>query len=401
WQTSAADVTAEPKFGLWPLVFGTIKATLYAMLFGAPLALMAAIFTSEFLTRAVRLRIKSMVEMMASLPSVVLGFVAALVIAPVAEKIMPAILASLATIPLALLLGACLWQQLPRSTALRYAKWRLPLSAVMLFSGVLFAWLLGPLVERWLFAGNVMLWLDGQQGSGTGGWVIILLPLCGLAAALMVVRWINPWLVSLSGRWGRARFAALNLLKFLAAAACTLLLAEALGALLTLLGFDPRGGVLDTYVQRNALIVGFVMGFAIIPIIYTIAEDALSSVPGHLRSASLGCGATTWQTAFRIVVPTATSGLFSALMVGLGRAVGETMIVLMAAGNVPLTSWNIFSGFQSLSAGIAVELSEASQGSTHYRVLFLAALCLFVLTFVVNTAAEMVRIRFRRRAVQL
>ena len=246
-----------------------------------------------------------------------------------------------------------------------------------------------------------MLWLDGQQGRGTGGWFIILLPLCGLAAALLVVRWVNPWLVRHSARWGRARFAALNLLKFLVAAGTTLLLAEALGSLLSLLGFDPRGGVFDTYVQRNALIVGFVMGFAIIPIIYTIAEDALSSVPGHLRSASLGCGATTWQTAVRIVVPTATSGLFSAIMVGLGRAVGETMIVLMATGNVPLRSWNIFNGFQTLSAGIASELSEASQGSSHYRILFLAALCLFVLTFVVNTVAEMVRIRFRRRAVQL
>lgn len=401
WQTSAADATAEPKFGLWPLIFGTLKATLYAMLFGAPLALMAAVYTSEFLSRGLRLRIKSVVEMMASLPSVVLGFVAALVIAPVAERVVPVILASLATVPLALLTGACLWQQLPRGTAVRRARLRLPLAAVTLLLGVLAAWLIGPLVERWLFAGNVMLWLDGQQGTGTGGWVIILLPLCGLAAALLVVRFVNPWLVRQSAQWGRARFAALNLLKFAIAAAVTLLLAETLGALLTLSGFDPRGGVLDTYVQRNALIVGFVMGFAIIPIIYTIAEDALSSVSSHLRSASLGCGATIWQTAARIVVPTATSGIFSALMVGLGRAVGETMIVLMAAGNVPLMSWNIFSGFQSLSAGIAVELSEASQGSTHYRILFLAALCLFVLTFIVNTAAELVRIRFRRRGVAL
>ncbi|HND54975.1 MAG TPA: ABC transporter permease subunit, partial [Pirellulaceae bacterium] len=128
---------------------------------------------------------------------------------------------------------------------------------------------------------------------------------------------------------------------------------------------------------------------------------ALSSVPQQLRAASLGAGATPWQTAVRVVVPTAMSGLFSALMIGLGRAVGETMVVLMSGGNTPITEWNPFNGFRTLSANIAVELPEAVRDSTHYRVLFLAALCLFVITFVVNTAAELVRIRFRKRAVAL
>ena len=95
------------------------------------------------------------------------------------------------------------------------------------------------------------------------------------------------------------------------------------------------------------------------------------------------------------------SGLFSAVMVGLGRAVGETMIVLMAGGNTPVSDWNIFNGFRTLSANIAVELPEAVVGSTHYRTLFLAALTLFVLTFVINTVAEVVRLRFRKRAYQL
>ena len=121
--------------------------------------------------------------------------------------------------------------------------------------------------------------------------------------------------------------------------------------------------LLGTYVPRNALVVGFVMGFAIIPLIYTIADDALSTVPGHLRSASLGAGATPWQTAIRVIIPTAMSGLFSAVMIGLGRTVGETMIVLMAAGNTPILDWNIFNGFQTLSASIATELPEAVQGS--------------------------------------
>src|SRR5262245_691298 len=155
------------------------------------------------------------------------------------------------------------------------------------------------------------------------------------------------------------------------------------------------------YSQRNALVVGFIMGFAIIPIIYTIAEDALSSVPEHLRAGSLAAGATSWQTAIRIIVPTAMSGLFSAVMIGMGRAVGETMIVLMAAGNTPVMDWNIFNGFRTLSACIATELPEAVQNSTHYRVLFLAAVSLFAMTFILNTVAEVIRSRFRRRAYQL
>jgi phosphate transport system permease protein len=143
------------------------------------------------------------------------------------------------------------------------------------------------------------------------------------------------------------------------------------------------------------------MGFAIIPIIYTISDDALTSVPDHLRSASLASGATPWQTTVRVIVPTAMSGLFSAVMIGLGRAVGETMIVLMAAGNTPILEWNIFNGFRTLAANIAVELPEAVVGSTHYRILFLAALTLFVITFIVNTVAEVIRQRFRKRAFEL
>jgi phosphate transport system permease protein len=159
--------------------------------------------------------------------------------------------------------------------------------------------------------------------------------------------------------------------------------------------------VVDTYIQRNALVVGMVMGFAIIPNIYTLAEDALNSVPSHLRAASLAAGATPWQTAIWVVLPTAMSGVFAAVMIGMGRAVGETMIVVMAAGNTPVLDWNIFNGLRTLSANIAVELPEAVIGGTLYRMLFLAALALFVITFVINTGAEVIRQRFRKRAFQL
>ena len=195
--------------------------------------------------------------------------------------------------------------------------------------------------------------------------------------------------------------AGLELVKCVLGGGVALGLAYGCAYILTDLGFDPRGSFIGTYEQRNALVVGFVMGFAVIPLIYTLAEDALSSVPGHLRSASLACGATPWQTAARIVVPTAMSGLFSAVMIGVGRAAGETMIVLMAAGNTPVLSWNIFNGFRTLSANIAVEMPEAVRDSAHYRILFLAALALFGMTFLLNTAAELVRLRFRKKAVEL
>ena len=199
----------------------------------------------------------------------------------------------------------------------------------------------------------------------------------------------------------RERAALVALARFMASLVMVVAFAWLGAVLLDGVGWDPRGNVVGTYVQRNSLIVGFVMGFAIIPIIYTLADDALSTVPEHLRSASLGAGATPWQTTTWIVVPTAMSGLFSAVIVGLGRAVGETMIVLMAAGSTPIMEWNIFNGFRTLSANIAIELPEAAQGTTHYRTLFFAAVVLLAFTSVLNTIAELVRIRFRRRAFQL
>ena len=149
--------------------------------------------------------------------------------------------------------------------------------------------------------------------------------------------------------------------------------------------------------QRNALVVGIAMGFAVIPTIFSMAEDAIFSVPKHLTSGSLALGATQWQTLIKVVLLTASPGIFSAVMMGLGRAVGETMIVLMATGNTPILDWSIFQGMRTLAANIAVEMPESEVGSSHYRILFLAAFVLFVFPFVFNTLAEFIRQRLREK----
>ena len=139
------------------------------------------------------------------------------------------------------------------------------------------------------------------------------------------------------------------------------------------------------------------MGFAVIPTIFSIAEDAIFSVPKSLTMGSLALGATPWQTLTKVVILTASPGIFSAIMMGMGRAVGETMIVLMATGNTPIMDWNIFEGMRSLSANIAIEMHESEVGSSHYRVLFLAAFVLFIITFFFNTIAEFIRQRLREK----
>lgn len=166
-------------------------------------------------------------------------------------------------------------------------------------------------------------------------------------------------------------------------------------------GGDMRSWITNdlgiTYDQRNALVVGLAMGFAVIPNIYSIAEDAIFSVPRGLTLGSLALGATPWQTLTRVVILTASPGIFSALMIGMGRAVGETMIVLMATGNTPIMDMNLFEGMRTLAANVAVEMPESEVGGSHYRVLFLAALVLLMFTFVMNTLAELIRQRLRKQ----
>jgi phosphate transport system permease protein len=138
------------------------------------------------------------------------------------------------------------------------------------------------------------------------------------------------------------------------------------------------------------------LGFAVIPIVFSMSEDALSSVPKGLTTASLALGANRWETAWKIVLPAASPGIFAAIVLGFGRAIGETMIVLMATGNTPILDINIFNGLRALSANIAVEIPEAPQGGSLYRVLFLSAGILLVFTSVLNSISEIIRQRLRK-----
>ncbi len=402
WQSTGATDDFEPKLSLVPLIFGTIKATFYSLLFAIPIALLGAIYTSEFLPLRARNKVKPVMEVMASIPSVVLGFVAALVLAPIVESWIAALLLAFVVVPLSFIGFAFLWQMLPPPLAVRFQGMpKFILMFVAMGVSLYTSYKAGPLFEKVFFNGNFISWVNGSTGQAAP--FLFLLNLPGMA---VLVSWVTARLYgyqfhSYIRTVPMPYSAMLDLVRWLGIVAMTVILSYALALLMQYAGFDPRGSFVGTYVQRNTLIVGFAMGFAVIPIIYTLAEDALNAVPDHLRSASLGCGATPWQTAKWIILPTAVSGVFSAIMIGMGRAVGETMIVVMSAGNTPVIDWNILNGLRALSANIAVELPEAPKDATLYRVLFLTGLVLFGMTFVINTIAELVRIHFRKRATQL
>jgi phosphate transport system permease protein len=467
YQSSSGEDSAEVKYSLVPLIHGTLKATAFAMVIAIPLGVLAAIYTSEFLSKRTRRVVKPTIEMMASLPSVVLGFLASIVIAPFVTEHLSAVLLVFLTLPIGMLAGGYLWQLIPRAVVRKVPPIAKLLSMAGVFGmSVASAWLVGPAVEhtffkpsaedRWVAAGSVTPataeeipswvgsratmsssdrrelrreglyfvdkavvkpkapaaelppvegsirgWLDGGFGSAVPGWFLLLTGpgIIGASLAVRVVlgRTLDD-IVDASTPLGAA---LIELGRFVVVVAVGLGLSYVAATVLNSLGIDARDSLMGEYSQRNTLVVGMVMGFAIIPIIYTISEDAMAAVPSSLRSASLGAGATPWQTAVRVVMPVAASGIFSAIMIGLGRAVGETMIVVMATGNTADMSWNMFSGCRTLSANIATELPEAGRGDVHFRVLFLCGLVLFVMTFALNTTAELIRQRFRKRSAAL
>jgi phosphate transport system permease protein len=325
WQSTGGTDAFEPKLSLMPLIVGTLKGTLYAILFAVPIAILAAIYTSQFLTPRLKAIVKPTMEVMASLPSVVLGFMGALWLAPILEHRTCSLMLMVIFIPSISFLLGWWWSRMPIHVRRRIPQGRefFVFAPVLLILGVA-CWKLGPSVE------NIFFVVTDDNGVSAGSF--------------------KAW-------W-----------------------------------FDVMG---LRFEQRNCVIIGIMMGFAVIPIIFTITEDALSSVPESLRSGSLALGASRWQSAWRIVLPTASAGIFSAVMIGFGRAIGETMIVTMATGNTPIMEMNIFSGMRTLSANIATELPEAPENGTLYRTLFLGALVLFVMTFVLNTVAEVLRQHLR------
>ncbi len=319
WQSTASH-DVEPKFSLMPLSFGTLKAAFYAMLISIPLAILGAIFTAYFMASRMRKVVKPSIEIMEALPTVIIGFLAGLWLAPLVDKNLTGVFLILATLPLGILLASYYWNRVPS----RY-RHKIPdgwEAALLIPVIILVVWLtfnvLGPIFDNLFFDGSMSHWL------GTGENKI-------------------------------------------------------------------------DYKQRNSIIIGLAMGFAVIPTIFSIAEDAIFAVPKHLTQGSLALGATAWQTLSRVVLLTASPGMFSAVMIGFGRAIGETMIILMATGNTAIMDGSIFTGMRTLSSNIATELPEAAQHSTHFRILFLTALVLFLFTFVFNTIAEIVRQRLRNK----
>ena len=142
---------------------------------------------------------------------------------------------------------------------------------------------------------------------------------------------------------------------------------------------------------------GIALGLAIIPVVFSIAEDALTSVPRSYTQAALALGSSRWQAAWKIVLPAAIPGVFAAVVLGFGRAIGETMIVLMASGNASIVSGSFFDSTRTMTATIAAELAETVTGGHHYRILFLIGALLFIVTFAANFAGDMVMHRLKRK----
>jgi len=318
WQSTGGSDEFEAKLSIVPLIFGTLKGTLHAMIFSVPLAILAAIYVSQFSPRWLSRFIKPTVEIMAALPSVVIGFLAGLYFSPLFEKHLMTLVLTFFILPIIFLLSVFLWRLVPEERRMKMPMgWELLFVVPILLLTSLVVLGLSQPIELAVFSGNFKQWLYETLGQ--------------------------------------------------------------------------------SYDQRNSIVVGFALGFAVIPIIFTISEDALTNVPNSLSSAALALGASRWQTVRRVVVPAAAGGIFAAVMLGFGRAIGETMIVLMATGNTPILDLSPFNGFRAMSACIAVEIPEAPVGGSLYRVLFFIAFLLFIFTFIINSLSAVISDRLRKK----
>ncbi|MDX2470820.1 MAG: ABC transporter permease subunit [SAR324 cluster bacterium] len=322
WQSSSGSDDFEAKLSLIPLMFGSLKGTLYAMLFALPLGILGGIYTNEFAGPKFRNIVKPTVEITAAIPSVIIGFIAALWLAPLIDINLLQLFMFFWVLPLGFAMFLFLWSKLrfiPKVAAVEKSREIFVIIPVVLLLFFVTQWITPP-IELALFDGDFKKWI------------------------------------------------------------------------LNVIGAD--------YDQRNSIIIAFGLGFIVIPFIFTMTDDALSNVPPSLKAASEALGASRWQTLWKVLLPSASPGLFAGVILGMGRAIGETMIVLMATGNTPIIDLSAFNGMRTLSANIAVEIPEAPLDGTLYRVLFLSAVILFGFTFMINSVAEFVRSLLRKRYAQ-
>jgi phosphate transport system permease protein len=315
WQTSSASENYETKFSIMPLIVGSLKASFLALFVAIPLALGAAIYTSYFADPAVRQYLKPAIEMLEAVPSVVIGFIAAVWMVPIAEEFLLSVILFIVSLPILLVTAALLQSRVAKVLDDKFDR-------------------------RW----EILV-------------IILAVVLLGL------------FCFSLSDVW---RFMLLG------------------GAEVG----EQNDNILN--ISKTTIVVAIALGVAISPSIYSLAEDALFEVPESIQQASFALGASKLQTLRRVIIAVAMPSILSAVMLGFGRAFGETMIVLMVTGNTPISDWNILEGLRSMTANLAIELQESNVNSSHFNTLFLTASILFIFTFIVNTAAEILRNRLRK-----
>lgn len=317
WQTSQSAEYVEPKFSLIPLIIGSLKASVLALFVAVPLALGAAIYTAYFASLTLRSYVKPSIEMIEAIPSVVIGFIAAVWLAPFAERSLVSLLGTIICLPAIVLLMAAMH---------------------------------GYLKETHVYDGKQRFYL--------------------LAASLLFLSLLAGVFLFLS--WSQI-----------------VMFSDESNTALTHLG--------DYAISKTTVVVALALGVAVAPTIYSLVDDALFEVPDGVKHASFALGATELQTLVKVVLVVALPSIISAIMLGLGRAFGETMIVLMVTGNTPIADWDLLSGLRSLTSNLTIELQESSVDSAHYHILFLTAVILFAFTFMINTIASLLKRRLQSK----